>query len=908
MTVDQLLAEHGIKLKNTTAGRHYTTCPKCSAARRGAHRDNAVLGVTIEADGGVRWGCNHCEWTGPEKGAGNGHDRELQAYVYRDADGVPRFRKVRNAPGRTPRFWLERADGRGGWIKRTKDVNTRIVYRADEVKKAIAEGRIICCVEGEKDADNLWALRIAATCNTHGASEPGKRPKWIKAHSDQLAGADIVVLGDNDSAGYEHADSTCKLSLGIAKRVRRLDLAKHWPEIPKGGDISDWLARGHTREALEALIASAPDYVPTGQAKEARGEEQEPSAADAEITRLAKLPALPYEQQRKAAAERLDLRAAILDKLVAAERERLNPDDGGKQGHALDLPAPELWPYPVHGAELLDGITEAIRRYVILPEHSARASALWIVHTYLLDSFHITPRLAIRSPTFQCGKTTMLDVVSNMVLRPLPTANVTASAIFRVVEKCRPTLLMDEGDTFIAEAEELRGIVNSGHRRGGSVVRTVGEDHEPRGFSTYGAVAIAMIGKLPPTLHDRSVVIDLKRRLLSEKVTGFRSDRTADLNALARKAARWAADHAERIASVDPDMPEGIYNRAADNWRPLLAIADVAGGVWPMQAREDAQKCCAVGDDEEARLPMLLADIRSIFAGQEKTLLGETKPLPSAELVKALVAIEGRPWAEYGKGGKPITANKLAMLLKPLAIVTENIRVGDQVPKGYRLERFAEAFERYLPPEGAPEPLQRHNADEITTSELFQTATNQPDVADRKCEKPIVDGVCGVVADEKGADGEARASSPEVLADEPTTPCVHCGENDGRVYLIRNQSHSVRGFPLHEHCAPAWFEQKAGERTHTTASVPFMITQTMKAELRARGYLDEQIRDMTPQEANAILAGEPICQHCRLPATTDSPVQECWIDGNRVLLHRGRCQDDWSGPAPAGSRQHQELE
>jgi hypothetical protein len=272
-----LLAEHGIKLKKATAGRHYTTCPKCSGTRSHAHQDHKVLGVTIEADGSVRWGCNHCQWTGPEKGKGNGQDGELQAYVYRDAEGVPRFRKVRNAPGRTPRFWLERADGRGGWVKGTKKVNTKILYRADEVKKAIGEGRIICCVEGERDTDKLWSLGIAATCNAHGASEPGKRPKWTSAHSAELAGADIVVLNDNDAAGYWHADSTCNLSLGVAKRVRRLDLAKHWPSIPKGGDISDWLAAGLTREQLEALIASSPDYVPTGQAKEARGEETEPA-------------------------------------------------------------------------------------------------------------------------------------------------------------------------------------------------------------------------------------------------------------------------------------------------------------------------------------------------------------------------------------------------------------------------------------------------------------------------------------------------------------------------------------------------------------------------------------------------------------------------------------------------------
>src|SRR5262249_12215835 len=162
----------------------------------------------------------------------------LQSYVYRDADGTVRFRKVRNRRGREPRFWLERATA-DGWAKGTKGVDTKILYRADEVKRASAEGRVIACVEGEKDVDNLWAIGIAATCNAHGASEPDKRPKWEKAHSAQLAGADIVVFNDNDPAGYEHADATCKLSLGVAKRVRRLDLAPHWPNMPKGADVSD---------------------------------------------------------------------------------------------------------------------------------------------------------------------------------------------------------------------------------------------------------------------------------------------------------------------------------------------------------------------------------------------------------------------------------------------------------------------------------------------------------------------------------------------------------------------------------------------------------------------------------------------------------------------------------------------
>jgi hypothetical protein len=158
----------------------------------------------------------------------------------------------------------------------------------------------VVVVEGEKDANNLRALGVIATSNAHGASELGKRPKWTRAHSEQLRGADLVVLGDNDGAGYAHADAICNLSLGVAKRVRRLDLAEHWPEIPKGGDVSDWLAAGHTGEELAALIEQAPDYGPPRDAKE---QAPPPNGNDtddaAELERLARLAPLDYESQTK---------------------------------------------------------------------------------------------------------------------------------------------------------------------------------------------------------------------------------------------------------------------------------------------------------------------------------------------------------------------------------------------------------------------------------------------------------------------------------------------------------------------------------------------------------------------------------------------------------------------------------
>jgi hypothetical protein len=753
MTVAELLAKHGIKLASTAPGRHYTTCPKCSGDRSNANQKKEVLGVTIEADGSVRWGCNHCDFKGGGKPREGETGKSQTYYDYRDADGVLQFQKVRNPPGSAARFYCRRPDGNGRWINSLKGIDHKPLYRWPEILKAMKDAREIAIVEGEKDADNLWALDIPATCNFDGAADVLKnqkvKPKWKAEYSEALRGAAIVVIPDHDPPGYAHADATCKTSFGICTRVRRLVLCEHWPEIPKGGDVSDWLAAGHTREELQALIEGAPDHAAPEQKQEQQEPKEEPTnGTDAEITRLAQLSTVEYEQQRKGAAEKLDMRASILDKLVEAERLKLNPDaDDGKQGHAIAFPEPEPWPDPVEGPALLNGIAAAIRRHVVMPRHATHACALWVVHTYLTQRFLISPRLGIRSPMKGCGKTLLLDVLGRLVLRPLSTANVSVAAIFRVIEAHRPCLLIDEADTFLYDNDELRGVLN-GNRKGSTVLRTVGDDHEPRAFATYSACAIAMIGALPDTLHDRAVTIDLQRRRPRERIQPFRPDRADHLDVLARMAVRWAKDHGDRIAERDPEMPAGVINRPADNWRALLAIADEAGGRWGQRARKAAEAAHGTEADEGSRLELLLADIRAISRGKMS--------MPSADLVKALVVLEGRPWAELGKSRKPLTQNRLASMFKPLKIRSEDIWVGSsdgKALKGYVFEHFKEAFARYLPPEGVSEPRGREDADEMGTSEPFQTARSETDLADRKCEKSNNGGHPRGLADQKGGSG-----------------------------------------------------------------------------------------------------------------------------------------------------------
>jgi hypothetical protein len=325
---ENILHAHGIKLRTYRPSQYYTTCPQCSAKRSKAHQRTKCLGVKIEASGRVIWHCNHCDWSGPKKPERT--DRKIvPTYIYRDRDGVIRFGKVRNPPGADIKCWFCHPNGTGGWANKLGGADASILYRIDEIVAAIEAGQIICIVEGEKDADNLWRLGIAATCNAHGASELGKKSKWTAAHSAQLLGADTVVFNDNDPPGYAHAETASKLSLGVAKRVRRLDLKLHWPEMPDGNDVSDWLQVGgaHTPERLRELIEEAPDYTPP------EPPASPPPDVEAEIERLAQLSIVEYERERKDIAAKLGLRPTVLDMLVKAKSREPGQHGGdGKKG------------------------------------------------------------------------------------------------------------------------------------------------------------------------------------------------------------------------------------------------------------------------------------------------------------------------------------------------------------------------------------------------------------------------------------------------------------------------------------------------------------------------------------------------------------------------------------------------
>jgi hypothetical protein len=619
------------------------------------------------------------------------HGKPSAKWAYRDALGnllflVCRFDLADGNKDILPLTLCESPEGRHEW--RWKGISApRPLYHLDQL--AARPDAPLLVVEGEKAADAAAALfpDHVATTSPNGAKAADK------ADWSPLAGRVVTIWPDHDEEGASYAADVARLGLAVGAALVAVVAVPD--AFPRKWDMADDMPPGWDADGLRGLLMDAPAMGPENQPGEPPLTSEDhladaPPDDDAEITRLAALPPLAYEREREAVAKRMKVRTAILDKLVNAGRAVTTDTKG--QGRALELPSPDLWPTPVDGAALLSEMTATVRRYVVMEEGAAEAVALWVVHAHALEAFTISPRLGITSPEKGCGKTTCLDVVACMVPRPLATANTTPAAIFRTIEKAGPTLLIDEADTFLTDNDEMRGVLNSGHRKSAAfVLRVVGDDHEPRMFSTWAATVIAMIGRLPDTLEDRSIPVRLRRRRADETITPFRADRADDLAILARKAARWAADHVIDLAGVDPAIPPAINNRAADNWRPLLAVADAAGGEWPAHARRIAETVVAgAGTDVQSAKVMLLEDIRAAFEDR-----GADR-LPSADLVAALVDMEGRPWCEW-RHGKPVTQNSLARLLAPFSISPGSIRIGTHTAKGYRLEQFTDAFARYIP-------------------------------------------------------------------------------------------------------------------------------------------------------------------------------------------------------------------
>jgi hypothetical protein len=379
---------------------------------------------------------------------------------------------------------------------------------------------------------------------------------------------------------------------------------------------------------------------------------------------------------------------AVAD-LIASDQAEL--DAAGERFRAAH-------PIGVNGAPVLDAVDEFLARFIAYPsEHARVAHVLWIAHAHAMDRWESTPRIAFLSPEPGSGKTRALEVTELLVPQPVLAVNCSPAFLFRRVADPAglPTILFDEIDTVFgprgkSENEDIRGLLNAGHRKGAVAGRCVvkGKVIQTEELPAYAPVALAGLDDLPDTLMSRSVVIRMRRRAPDEVVQPFRRRECEDEADGLRQ--RLVALGDTITAGLWPEMPAGITDRSADVWEALLAVADAAGGSWPERARVSAVTHVTAAMAGTPSLGVrLLADLRTAFGDREHML--------TSEILDTLNDMDDAPWGDIR--GKPLDPRGLSRRLSKYGVERHTVRIGVLTGKGYSRADLSDPWRRYLEPE-----------------------------------------------------------------------------------------------------------------------------------------------------------------------------------------------------------------
>ena len=525
----------------------------------------------------------------------------------------------------------------------------RLPYRVETLND---DGRKMLIVEGEKCAEAAGGkLKAWDVLSWMGGSGAPHKTDW---HC--LEGRHVILWPDADDPGRKAMTNLT----GIASKAKAaaVQIVKPEPERKDGWDVVNAIEEG----------VDVADYI------EQRAGEPEPDPFDNLLEKTKTDPGAPFEpdvlarlveMKQKELADFVRIRKQLKDEGVSMAMldEALKPHGGQDgddlQGSKFEYPEVEPWPDSVNGASLLNEMSGLISQHVYLPKPKADAVALWCLTTWIHDHDRLETStfLIVTSATKRCGKSLLMEILMEIVRHPLPASGrVTPAVTFRIIDMFGPTLLLDEADTFFADDPKLRGIVNGSQRRKGAYLpRCVGENHEPRNFSTWCPKAISGIGGLPDTVTDRALVLSLERKPADHSVGRWRDRDRGAIEGLQRRIVRWINDNGDAILGGRSSVrfPPCLNNedRARDAWEVLFAIADVAGGQWAGEGGRAWTACEAIradAEDETGKRERLLADLHEVFKAG-----GDPEALPTKQILETLTAMDGRPWSEWRRWAIP---------------------------------------------------------------------------------------------------------------------------------------------------------------------------------------------------------------------------------------------------------------
>jgi hypothetical protein len=342
-------------------------------------------------------------------------------------------------------------------------------------------------------------------------------------------------------------------------------------------------------------------------------------------------------------------------------------------------------------------VAQFLADYIFLPEIFILALTAWVMAAWLMDVWDRFPHLCISSPEKRCGKSLLLELLSLILPNPKPTTNISPAALYRVIAKERPTLLMDEAQFLARRGSEASEVVceilNAGISKAARVTRCGGKNWDKiEEFNVYSPKVFALIGPPNGVLADRCLVVELRRKTKNEPVKRYRSREVESIGqSLSAELGVWAEKNRERIDKTYAKLePFPIDNdRMADLLIPLQAVLEGE----PLEVL----RLFAEGIDERDReMEMQTPGVRLLLACRE--IFGESGLpfVPTHLLIECLVKHrQEEPWSRWHRG-QPIGNEALAKLLRPFEIKPARNR--EQSCRGYHRADFVEAWARYLPP------------------------------------------------------------------------------------------------------------------------------------------------------------------------------------------------------------------
>lgn len=497
--------------------------------------------------------------------------------------------------------------------------------------------------------ENALCLRVVHNGQLFGVPGIG-----FLQHVKVSKGRKVVLFRDGDEPGSQPDKGLWK---GVDNLLLQPDVEVLVTQTPAGEDANSLLMAGGV-DAVRAVLETAALAELT---------------YDGELRRLAALvdDDVAFAAECLAVAKKFKVPVGVVRKRVATLRSNQAPDDGDQETCTGADDAP--WDGEINLAQALDAAVTEFARYVRVPETQLAVASVWAAHTHIVHNEKVmlpkSPRLAWQAVTEGSGKTTALEITEQLSHRGKLRSSYTASTIMRTMASLQCTYCLDEADcAFSDEKSDLRAIVDAGDRRHTALLERAVKDVEGRWtvetFNVWGAIAFAGIGELPRTVQDRSIRIRLNKALTSEISDRLVNGRAPELDAIRRHFAAWGAALEELPDPLLPDSLKRQAGRVGDNWRPLLAIADLAGGRWPALLRQAVEE--ALGAYRKlSLLERLLLSIRNAFdrqaelddakvAGGDKTD-PDTWPdnrtrLTSKALIAHLIADPTEEWGTANRG------------------------------------------------------------------------------------------------------------------------------------------------------------------------------------------------------------------------------------------------------------------